>query len=159
MKKPLFRKKSIERASSPEQLTDYIRVTNPGIWIVLAAVLCLLAGFVVWGVVGKLETKVNGVAVSAEGGVVCYVREAEAGGIEAGDAVRLGGSECTVVSISAQPIAVDEDRFTAYAMRVGGFSVGEWVYEIALDAELSEEGIYSVSIVTGVVSPISFLFG
>ena len=27
----IFREKTIERISSPEQLTDYLRVTNPGI--------------------------------------------------------------------------------------------------------------------------------
>ncbi len=40
-----FRKKSLDRISSPEQLTDYLRVTNPGIWIFLAAVVVLLATF------------------------------------------------------------------------------------------------------------------
>ena len=40
----LFRKKSMDRVSSPEQLNDYIRVTSPGLWLVLAAVVILLAG-------------------------------------------------------------------------------------------------------------------
>ena len=35
----VFRQKTLERISSPEQLTDYLRVTNPGIWAVLAAVI------------------------------------------------------------------------------------------------------------------------
>ncbi len=157
MENPLFRKKSMERVSSPEQLNDYIKVTSPGVWVVLAAVLCLLAGFIVWGVVGKLETKVNAVAVSEEGKAVCYVREEDARGIEAGNAVRFGDGEYTVAAVSAQPIAVDEN-FSAYTMRVGGFSAGEWVYKVTLDAELSE-GVYAASIVTGSVSPISFLFG
>ena len=37
-KPTIFRKETLERVSSPEQLSDYLRVTNPGIWIVLAAV-------------------------------------------------------------------------------------------------------------------------
>ena len=28
----------------PDQLTDYYRVTNPGIWVILSAVILLLAG-------------------------------------------------------------------------------------------------------------------
>ena len=40
----LFRQKTLDRISSPEKLTDYLRVTNPGIWIFLAAVIVLLAG-------------------------------------------------------------------------------------------------------------------
>ncbi|MBP3854527.1 MAG: hypothetical protein IK990_02795 [Ruminiclostridium sp.] len=52
----VFRQKTLERISSPEQLTDYLRITNPGIWIILAAVIVLLAGIFVWVMVGTLET-------------------------------------------------------------------------------------------------------
>ena len=50
----VFREKSLERISEPEQLHDYIRVTSPGVWLVLIAVIVLLAGVLVWGVFGKL---------------------------------------------------------------------------------------------------------
>ena len=53
----VFRKKTLDRISSPEQLTDYLRVTNPGIWVVLAAVILLLAGVFAWSMVGTLETE------------------------------------------------------------------------------------------------------
>lgn len=33
----------MERVSSPEQLGDYIRVTSPGMWMVMGAVVLLLA--------------------------------------------------------------------------------------------------------------------
>ena len=39
MSDQIFRKKSLDRISSPEQLNDYIRVANPGIWMILAAVI------------------------------------------------------------------------------------------------------------------------
>ena len=55
-KQTVFRQKTLERISSPEQLTDYLRVTNPGIWAVLAAVILLLAGLFAWSTVGTLET-------------------------------------------------------------------------------------------------------
>ncbi len=53
----VFRKKTLERISSPEQLTDYLHVTNPGIWVILIAVIILLAGVFAWSCVGTLETK------------------------------------------------------------------------------------------------------
>ena len=55
--KNIFRKTTLERISSPEQLTDYLRVTNPGIWAILTAVILLLAGIFAWSMVGTLETK------------------------------------------------------------------------------------------------------
>ena len=55
----LFRKKAIESISSPEELTTYLRVTSPGIWVILCAVIVLLAGMMAWASVGTLETTVE----------------------------------------------------------------------------------------------------
>lgn len=51
----LFRKKSIERVSTPEQLNDYIRVTTPSVWAVLIATVVLMLGVLVWGVFGRID--------------------------------------------------------------------------------------------------------
>ena len=51
----VFREKSIQRVSSPEQLNDYIRVTTPSVWIVLIALAVLLAGMLAWSVFGTVE--------------------------------------------------------------------------------------------------------
>lgn len=53
----LFREKSIERVSSPEQLNDYIRVTNPSVWIVLLALVVLLVGILAWSIFGTVEVE------------------------------------------------------------------------------------------------------
>ena len=47
MENGLFRKKSLERISSPEELHDYMRVTSPRLWMILAAIVVLLVGFIV----------------------------------------------------------------------------------------------------------------
>ena len=52
----VFRKETLERISSPEQLTDYLRITNPGVWVILSAVILLLAGLFAWSMIGTLET-------------------------------------------------------------------------------------------------------
>lgn len=67
-KNSLFRKSSVDRISSPEQLSDYLKVTNPAGWIILAAVALLLIGFFVWVCAGTIKTEItseNG-TVSAE---------------------------------------------------------------------------------------------
>ena len=53
--KGIFRKKSIERVSGPESLSDYIRVTTPSVWIVLIALVVLLVGMLAWGIFGRIE--------------------------------------------------------------------------------------------------------
>ena len=42
MDNQIFRKESLDQISSPEQLNDYLRVTNPAVWLVLTAVILLL---------------------------------------------------------------------------------------------------------------------
>ena len=44
MKNDLFRKSAIDRVSSPDQLNDYIKVVPPGVWLIVAAVIVVLAG-------------------------------------------------------------------------------------------------------------------
>jgi hypothetical protein len=56
-KQNIYREKALERISAPDQLTDYLKVTNPGIWAILTAVIILLVGVFVWSCVGDLETK------------------------------------------------------------------------------------------------------
>lgn len=51
----LFRKKSLDRVSSPEQLNDYIRVTTPSVWLVMLGLVILLAGMLVWGIFGTVD--------------------------------------------------------------------------------------------------------
>ena len=58
----IFREKSMDRVSSPEALNDYIRVTTPSVWIVLIAILVLLAGMLAWAIFGRVAvTDANGV--------------------------------------------------------------------------------------------------
>ena len=53
----LYRKKSMEKISSPEELNDYIRVTTPSVWIVLAAIIVLLVGLLAWSVFGMVDVR------------------------------------------------------------------------------------------------------
>ena len=55
MEKGLFRKKSLERISSPEELHDYMRVTTPRLWMILSAILLLLVGFIVYASTAVME--------------------------------------------------------------------------------------------------------
>ena len=53
----IFRQKSVDRVSSPEQLNDYIRVTTPSVWLVLIAATLLLTGMVVWSIFGTVKVR------------------------------------------------------------------------------------------------------
>ena len=151
----LFRKKSMERISSPEQLNDYIRVSNPGIWMILAAIVILLAGVCIWGVIGHLDTEISAVAISRDGVMTVYVKEADIGSVEEDMKVFVRDTECTVTDIPGEAMAVDAE-FSEYALHVGSLQIGEWVYEVAVSGKFAD-GVHTARIVTESVSPISFV--
>ncbi len=96
----VYRKASVERISSPEQLNDYLRVTNPSVWIVLAAVVLLLIGTLVWACFTDIGSSVNGVAAVDSG--VMTVRFEDTGlekNVEAGMLVTVGGTSSPIVSV------------------------------------------------------------
>ncbi|MCL2285968.1 MAG: hypothetical protein FWC32_06330 [Firmicutes bacterium] len=52
--KNIFRKDSLEKMSSPEKLNDYIKVSNPSIWIILSAIAIMLIAAFIWGITYEL---------------------------------------------------------------------------------------------------------
>ena len=155
MNEQLFRKKSIERVSSPEQLDAYIRVANPGIWLVLIAIVVLLVGVCVWGVLGRLDTTVRAAAVCENGTVTVYVRDEDGKDAQTGAQVRIGEDTASVTAISPMPIKA-ETTLNEYVCHVGGFGAEDWVYAVQTDAQLPD-GVYSAEIIVESVSPMSFV--
>ena len=66
----LFRKSSMESISSPEQLTDYLRVTSPAVWVVMAAIILLLVGMLIWGSTAHIDSYAAGTAQVQDGRMI-----------------------------------------------------------------------------------------
>lgn len=155
MSEQLFRKKSIERVSSPEQLDAYIRVANPSIWMVLIAIVVLLVGVCAWGILGHLDTAVNAVAVCENGTVTLYVKDEDGKRAQTGAQVQIGEDAASVTAISPMPIKA-EAVLRDYVRHVGGFGAEDWAYAVQADAQLPD-GVYSAKIIVESVSPMSFV--
>ena len=104
MEESVFRKKSLERISSPEQLNDYLRVTNPTVWLVLAAVILLLLGVIVWGSIATIESFASGTGFVEDGVMTVRFDDPEiARSVEAGMTVTTGEQSATVSSVGSSP--------------------------------------------------------
>ena len=79
MDSPIFRKVSLERLSSPDQLDVLLKVTSPLGWLSLLSVGLLLAVALFWGFFGNIPTTVPGNGILVKTGGVLDV-EAPAGG-------------------------------------------------------------------------------
>ena len=100
MDQKLYRQKSMDRISSPEQLNDYLRVTNASVWVILIAVILLLTGLIIWGSVASIESYTDG-AAQVQGGLMTIRFEDQqfAKNVETGMPVRAGDTETVVASI------------------------------------------------------------
>jgi HlyD family secretion protein len=83
MQKRLFRKVSLERLSSPEQLDLLTQVTTPKGWVALIAFGLLLAVAIVWGIYGSIPTKVRGQGILIKTGGVFDIVSLSSGRITA----------------------------------------------------------------------------
>ena len=155
MNKQLFNKSNMDKISSPEQLHDYVKVANPGIWMAISAIVIFLAGVVVWGFIGKIDTTMASAIVTDGGNSVMYIGESDVEKLEIGMKVRSENKEYSITAIAEEPIKVDSS-LTDYAIHASGLTLGEWVYEVSIDGEHSD-GVNKADIVIESISPISFI--
>lgn len=158
MDQKLFRKESLEKISSPDQLNQYIRVSGPGAWLILAAAVILLAGACVWGVFGRLETAVECKAVVRNGRTVLTLGENQRAEVREGMTIKSGNASGTVILIPSEPSSYDDliKNFSEYDLYSAGIERGEWTYP-ALGTISLADGVHDAQIVIDGVSPFSFL--
>ena len=99
MSEEIFRKKSLDKVKSPESLDDYIRVSNPGVWLLLISVIVLLIGAVVWGIFGHIDSTVPASVRIENGTAVCYVEEDNMTSVKVGQTVKFEDCEAVIESV------------------------------------------------------------
>lgn len=170
MKKSIFGEDQLERVISPERLDRYIRVADPGAWILLAALLFLAAGVLVWGFTGTISRTVEVQGMIEENGQIsCYLpAETDVDGLEGCRAAisRVGekGASASgqVTAVSSYPFSREE---------TSAFFVSDWlqerlvssdyVYRVTITprerTDLQAGTMANVVIVTSEVKPVQFI--
>ncbi len=122
-----------DRISSPDQLRDYLRVTSPGIWVLLASIVLFLAGVFVWFSIGTLETVIS-VKVSVEEQRAMVIPE----------------EACTL--LEGMPLRMPSGEYTIGSLGIDEYGRNYGIAEVDLP-----DGIYDGTVVTEKTHPISFL--
>ena len=55
MNESIFRQKSLDRISSPEEIDNYMKVTRSSLWLTLGVIVLLLAALILWSVTARIE--------------------------------------------------------------------------------------------------------
>lgn len=137
MSEPIFREKSLEKVKSPDNLNEYIRVSNPGVWLLLAAIIALLLGFCIWGIFGQVRTVVQADVHCEQGTVVCHIPDSAAGQVRPGMTIIIEGHKGTIAEIELR-------------------ANGQTTCTITMNEPL-EDGIYDGTIEIESLRPITFL--
>jgi HlyD family secretion protein len=109
MPREVYRKVSLERLSSPEQLDQLMTVTTRRGWLALGAVGVLLATTLAWGIAGSIPTRVSGTGILIRSGGVFEVSAPTSGrvadlSVQVGDVITEGQE----VARLAQPELADQ---------------------------------------------------
>ena len=163
-KKQIFREKSIERIESPEAMDDYLRVTSPGVWLLLAVVVAFLIGVVCWGFLGHLDSSTKAAVITEGDLAVCLVPESALESAVTNRTVTVNGKDYELSPETLIPEVISEET-NVYWILAGNYKAGDVVYRIPLEEvpELDEEGgiagtgVLSGSIVTEKLTPVSLL--
>ena len=133
-RKQIFRQKNLAQMSSPEELSDILKVVNPSGWVILLSVFLILAGLFVWCLVGNVEKKINS-SVEVSNGTAHFVIKDTA--IKSGMKVIIGDTESLI-------------RDTG--QNKNGYYIG------AADVPEMTDGIYKAKITIEKINPIKLLF-
>ena len=156
MESSIFREKSIQQLSAPEQLTGYLRVTGPGVWVTLIGIILLLAGLFFWGIFGTIISSVTVPAQVKGGKVSCYILTDDLNPdmpevkIEIGDVeitAQTGGAESTTMNASD-----DQQLYES-----GYLKKRKKVYILTGETDLAD-GFYNADVTIEKIKPISLLF-
>jgi HlyD family secretion protein len=117
MNNKIFRKASLERLSTPEQLDLLFRLTRSKDWLAVVAVFILLGTALAWGLHGSIPTKVTAQGVILRRGGVMNVVAAGSGlvvsvDVKPGDRVQAN----QVIARVAQPGLMERIRITQGAL-------------------------------------------
>ena len=135
----IFNQKAAEKLRNPDDLDKYVRVTNPSVWIVIAACMALLAGLLAWGVFGTVSTSVSTTGVAVDGRVMCFLSAEEVAKVDAGDTAMVGNQKMTVSEVAAIPLSRDEvGTILTGDYLVSSIAKADWVYQVQFEGDRSE---------------------
>lgn len=152
----IFREKSLKRVASPEELDEYIKVTNPGVWLIFACIIIFLTGICAWGYFGTLETGMELFGEAGEGSYTVYARGDQLQQLKEGMEVKYGGAGGQITSLSANPRpageVIPEAMLDKYAL-----GTDTPVYPVAVSVPLPEGGA-EVRVILEQIKPMDLLF-
>lgn len=153
----IFRQKSVDRVSSPEELDKYLKVTSPRVWVVLIGIIIILIGVIAWGSFGKLKTYANVGCVIEKGQAYCYVNETDGAKLTIGMSIEIPSEEKEIKIVSYDTAGITIPDTYSYLQHLVGVTADDYVRCLYGSCDLPE-GYYAGKIMVESISPMKFIF-
>ncbi len=159
----IFNRRATERLRSPDDLDRFVRVTNPSVWVILAACLSLLVGLLAWGIFGSVTTSVTVKGACVGNQALCLLSTDEMSSVTEGDEAIVSGVPMRIATTSEVPISRQEAREALQSDYLTYTLMKEdWAYLVVFDGDTSSlaKGMpLEIRITTERVAPISLIMG
>ena len=176
----VFRRSTINRIASADELDHYIKVTNPSAWAVLLAALLLVAGILVWALVAIVPVTVETTGITfnhpdtGEALVACWVDETTASRIEeSGVKASVDGVEAESAELDKTPMSATEVvSFLGSDFYIQSIDLDKWNYLVVIEpgakpdisdyeiaTSVGESHLVPVSLVVSEKRPINIVMG
>ena len=133
----LEKNNKIKMNQSVEDLNNYIRVTNPGVWLLIVAMLSIMIGILIWSFFGHIERTIDATVYVEKNEIVCYVNEEDNTNLKKGMIVEYANLKGMIQSKQE-----NKDGVFTY---------------IVSSKNKVKDGYYNATIIIEEISPISFL--
>jgi len=126
----IFRKSSLEKMTTPEDLDELLQVNSARTWLLLAAMILLLAGLVIWGVMGTISQDMTGFGIIKAGELPRDILTSCPGQVDSvfgktGDLVEQGQKLMKIVMLEEK---LDTTIFSPFKGEITGLNVKEGDY-------------------------------
>ena len=175
-----FRRSTMNRVASSEELDHYIKVTNPSAWIVTIAALLLVSGVLVWAIFATVPITIETTGIvpvkenPEDANVICIVNKATADRMQGMSArAIIDGAEAESVQLNETPLSASEVvSMLGRDFYADSIEISDWNYLVIIKP--SEEPSYTdfeinssyfkahlvpVSIIVNETHPINIITG
>ncbi|MBS7525361.1 HlyD family efflux transporter periplasmic adaptor subunit [Fusibacter paucivorans] len=127
MSNTIFRKNSLDQISSPEHLSEYVKITGTGVWSLLVGSIILLCAIGLWAVFGDIPNTINAngvifpqngviATIPVTGGRINDIRVKVGDYVEAGQIIAVIDQEELVDAILAYQNSDEIDEATLQSL-------------------------------------------
>ena len=144
MSEEIFRKKSLDKMKSPEELNDIIKVANPSVWILILGTMLILIGACIWGIFGTVDTTLAAVAAVSDGTASFFV---------SADTDIASVPETVIASLNGEEVTFARGAFSGKEQP----TMGDGTLFIGSVSTELPSGVYPATITTERIHPVTFI--